>query len=120
MKKVISFLAIFIAVFIMGANGSAEIKANTFSFSPLVGGYMFEGKEGLSNKPISGLRIGYDITRHWALEGVFEFLKTEYSDPALTSKTSLYGYRLETLYHFLPERRLVPYLAAGAGGRSIN
>jgi len=120
MKKSMSFLLIFVAVFIMTATGFAKIKARTFSISPFVGGYMFEGNEDLKNKPISGLRLGVDITKNWGLEGLFEFLATEYDNPVLTSKTNVYGYRLEALYHLLPERRLVPYLAVGAGGRSLG
>ena len=120
MKKFISFLFIFIAVFIMGATGFAEIKTKAFSFSPFVGGYMFEGNEDLKNRPISGLRLGYDITKNWGVEGLFEFTKTEYATPALTSRTNVFGYRLEALYNFMPERRWVPYLAVGAGGRSLG
>jgi len=120
MKKIISFIGIFIAVFVMGATGFAEIKAKAFSFSPFAGGYMFESKENLKNRPISGLRLGYDVTKNWGLEGLFEFTKTEYDTPALTSKTNVFGYRLEALYNFMPERRLVPYLAVGVGGRSLG
>ena len=107
-------------VLIMTATGFAEIKAKAFSFSPFVGGYVFENKESLNNRPISGLRLGYDVTKNWGLEGVFEFLKTEYGTPALTSKTNVFGYRLEALYNFIPECRWVPYLAVGAGGRSLG
>ena len=107
-------------VLIMSSTGMAEIKAKAFSFSPFVGGYVFESQENLNNRPISGLRLGYDITKNWALEGVFEFLKSEYGTPALTSKTNMFGYRLEALYNFMPERRWVPYLAVGAGGRSLG
>ena len=75
MKKIISFLLVFIAVFIMGETGSAQIKAKTFSFSPFVGIYTFgQDYEGLKTKPVSGLRLGYDITKHWGIEGIFEFL----------------------------------------------
>jgi OOP family OmpA-OmpF porin len=120
MKKITSLLLIFIAVFIMTATGLAANKAKAFSFSPFFGGYMFEGNENLKNKPISGLRLGYDFTKNWGVEGLFEFEKTDYEIPGLTSKTNVFGYRLEALYNFMPESRWVPYLAVGAGGRSLG
>ena len=120
MKKFMSSTVILMVVFIMSSTGFAEIKTKAFSFSPFVGGYVFESQENLQNKPISGFRLGYDITKNWGLEGVFEFLKTEYDTPALTSKTNMFGYRLEALYNFMPEHRWVPYLAVGAGGRSLG
>jgi OOP family OmpA-OmpF porin len=121
MKKITSLLVVFFAVFIMAANGLAEVKAQTYSFTPFVGLYTF-GKdyEGLKNQAVSGLRLGYDITKNWGVEGSFEYLKTEYSDPTLTSSTNVFSYRLETLYHLYPERRLSPHLAVGAGGRSVS
>ena len=120
MKKITSLLFVFVAVFIMVANGLAEVRAKTYSFTPFVGLYTFGQDEGLKNQAVSGLRLGYDITRNWGLEGSFEYLKTEYSDPALTSSTNVFAYRLETLYHLYPERRLSPHLAVGAGGRSVS
>jgi OOP family OmpA-OmpF porin len=120
MKKIISLLFIFVAVFIMGVNSFAEIKAKTYSITPFIGGYMFEGTENLKNKPMYGLRIGYDFTKNCGVEGLIEFLTTDYDIPALTSKANVFGYRLDALYNFLPEGRLVPYLAVGAGGRSLG
>ncbi|MDP2267854.1 MAG: OmpA family protein [Deltaproteobacteria bacterium] len=121
MKKVISLLLIFIAVFIMGSNGFAQIMAKTYSVSPFVGLYTFgQDYEGLKNKPVSGLRLGYNITKNWGIEGSFDLVKTEYRNPALTSRTDVLGYRIEALYYPHPEFRLTPYLAVGAGGRSLN
>ena len=120
MKKIMSFLVVFVAVFIMGATAFADINAKAFTFSPFIGGYVFESKENLDNKMLSGLRLGYEVNKNVGVEGVFEFFKTEYSIPALTSKTNYFGYRLEALYNFMPERRWVPYLAVGAGGRSLG
>jgi len=119
MKKTVWLFFMVIMVLILASSAYADNKAKAFSFSPFVGGYMFEGNENLNNKPIAGLRLGYDFTKNWGVEGLFEYLKTEYDIPALTSKTNVFGYRLEALYNFMPESRWVPYLAVGAGGRSL-
>ncbi|MCX5832208.1 MAG: OmpA family protein [Deltaproteobacteria bacterium] len=120
MKKTVWLFFMVIMVLILASSAYADNKAKAFSFSPFVGGYMFEGNENLNNKPIAGLRLGYDFTKNWGVEGLFEYLKTEYDIPALTSKTNVFGYRLEALYNFMPESRWVPYLAVGAGGRSLG
>ena len=121
MRKTLPASFILVAfLFFFVSSSFAEIKVKTYSFTPFVGGYMFEGNEDLKNKPVYGFRLGYDFTKNWGVEGLFEFLKTEDDIPALTSKTNVFGYRLEALYNFMPESRWVPYLAVGAGGRSLG
>jgi outer membrane beta-barrel protein len=86
-----------------------------------LGGYTFDGVENLETRPISGLRVGYDFTKHWGVEGVFEYMRSKYSDAnVIQAFPEVFGYRLEGLYHFMPQSRLVPYLAVGIGGRSIR
>lgn len=116
-KLIISF----VMTFIIGSSAYAGINTGTFSISPFLGGYTFDSEEDMKTRPVSGLRLGYDFTRHWGVEGVFEYLRTEYSRaPVIEANPDVYGYRLEGLYHFMPESRLVPHLAFGFGGRSAD
>lgn len=118
--KVVFFDVVMIVLLLFVSAASAEIKARTFSFSPYIGGYTFSGNEDLKTRPVSGFRIGYDFTRRWGVEGAFDYLKTDFNRNTISTNVNVFGYRLEGLYHFLPDRRLVPFVALGLGGRSTN
>ena len=118
MKKAIYLF--FISVFILASSSYAQVKPKTYSFTPFIGGYSFDSEEDLDTKPVFGVRLGYDINRRWGIEGVFDYLQTEYDRPAIQTDAKVYGYRLEALYHFMPENKLVPFIAVGLGGRSVH
>jgi OmpA-OmpF porin, OOP family len=96
----------------------AEIRPGDFSVSPFIGGFLFEGNQDLEHRPVYGLRIGYDYSRNWGVEAVFDYVRTNYK--ATDSTTDVFNYRLEGLYYILPGSKLVPFLAAGIGGMSID
>ena len=87
----------------------------SLSVTPFAGGYIFEGNQRLENRPVYGLAIGYNLSEHWALEGVGSFSYDVTSDNNHGEGWRVYGVRGDILYHFLPEGRLVPYLAIGGG-----
>jgi OOP family OmpA-OmpF porin len=96
----------------------AQIRPGAFSVSPFVGGFLFDGGEYLDHRPVYGLRLGYDFTKNWGAEAVLDYVNTNYTPT--NSSTNVYNYRLEGLYYFMPESKLVPFLAAGVGGMSID
>ncbi len=96
----------------------AEVKPGSFSFTPFAGGYTFDGVQHLETAPIYGLRSGYHFNSNFALEAVLGFSATDFTNGA--GDADLYNYRLEAVYHFLPENRLVPFVAAGYGGILLN
>lgn len=98
----------------------AQNKPESFSVSPFIGGYVFEGDQDLDNKPVYGLRVGYDFTKNWGAELVFDYISTKYTGAGTSESTNVFNYRLEGLYHFFPDTRIVPFLAIGAGGQSID
>lgn len=87
------------------------------SVTPFAGGYVFEGNQKLSNEPVYGLALGYNLSEHWALEAVGSFVLNTFgaNSKGKYQELDLYGIRGDILYHFLPERRLVPYVAMGGG-----
>ena len=97
---------------------ASDIELGRFSLSASVGGYFFEGDQGLKNNILYGFGLGYRFSRHWSAEGRFDFLKTETRPGGLG--VSAYLYRLESLYHFFRSKRLEPYAAAGIGVISLN
>ncbi len=115
MRPIAVIVAVGLLLFGLGAGcATAEITPGMFALSPSIGGYFFEGNENLKNSLVYGLGLGYHFTRNWAAEGFFNFVGSE-NDPG-GGDVNAYLYRLEGLYHFFPEKKLVPFLAAGLGG----
>lgn len=102
----------------LAAPTMAEVRPGSVTISPYVGGYTFEGDQNIETGPTFGLRGGYNFTMNWGLEGVLGFTPTEQkrNDSDVDATT----YRLEGLYHFMPDRDLVPFLALGGGGITID
>jgi OOP family OmpA-OmpF porin len=115
MKKIImGVVMVMLAVTV--AAGHAQVKAGSFSVTPFVGWYNFEGNENLKDGPVYGLRGGYHFTENLGLEGFFNYVPTESTSLAGNPVVKLAGFGIEGLYHFMPESRLVPFLAVGVGG----
>ena len=83
-------------------------------------GYVFEGDQDIKNKPVYGLRVGYDFTEKCSAELVFDYISTDYTGSGTDVSTDVFNYRLEGLYHFFPDKQIVPFFAVGAGGQSID
>ena len=117
MRKIHFILAVLLLVS-LSTPALAQISSGAFSLSPFVGGFLFDGGEYLEHRPVYGLRLGFDFTKNWGAEAVLSYVNTNYTQT--DSSTDVYNYRLEGLYHFMPDSKLVPFLAAGVGGMSIN
>ena len=117
MKKAYFFLVTTLLI-ALTTPALAQIRPGAFSLSPFVGGFWFEGNQDLKDKPVYGLRLGRDFTKNWGAELVFDYVSTTYK--ATDSNANVYNLRIEGLYHFMPDSKLVPFLAAGVGGMSIS
>ncbi|MCF8035776.1 MAG: outer membrane beta-barrel domain-containing protein [Desulfobacteraceae bacterium] len=107
-------LAVVLAVVLGITSGAAAgHRADSFMISPFIGGYAFDSDLNLEDELTYGLGFGYNFTENLAAEAVFNYTDTELDSGA--SDVEGYLYRLDALYHFMPEKRLVPYLAAGMG-----
>ncbi len=121
MKKQIVFRLSILFFILFGLVTFSEVKAqmpeNAVAITPHFGGYIFEGNQDLDNAPIAGIGIEYLFGKRWSVEGVLDYVNT-HSDASV----DVDGYltHVDLLYHFLPSKRLVPYLAAGAGLITIN
>ena len=117
MKKIHFVFAVMLLI-ALSTPALGQIRPDAFSLSPFVGGFLFDGGENLKHRPVYGLRFGYDFTKNWGAEAVFDYVNTKYTKT--DSNTNVYNYRLEGLYHFIPDSKLVPFLAVGVGGMSID
>jgi OOP family OmpA-OmpF porin len=136
-SRVILAVGVMLLCLAIGSNAMAEMQAGDISVTPFVGLYVFEGNQNLEESPMFGLGLGYQLDEHWGLEGVFAYIdadakddvavtrdildppwtETDYRDP---NHVDVCTYRLDALYHFMGFGSLVPYLAAGVGGITIN
>jgi OmpA-OmpF porin, OOP family len=113
MKKRVSFLLAVVTMAIVASSAVAGEGAGVISVSPFAAGYTFEGTQHLETAPAIGLRLGYDLTKHWEVEAVSHFLETSGTISGKSRKAVSYG--IDVLYNFLPDGPLVPYVAAGGG-----
>ena len=118
LRRGLQLFVVFLLLLCASLPAFAEIRPGDFSVSPFIGGFLFEGNQDLEHRPVYGLRVGYDFTKNWGLEAVFDYVRTNYK--ATDSTTDVFNYRLEGLYYILPNSRFVPFLAVGIGGMSID
>ncbi|MCE5264542.1 MAG: OmpA family protein [Deltaproteobacteria bacterium] len=115
MKKVIiGVIMVLLAVTVTA--GQAQVREGSYDVTPFIGGYVFEGNEDFKNAPAFGLRGGYHFTKSLGVEGFFNYVPTEVESVPGNPDMNLYGFGIEGLYHFMPDSRLVPFVAVGLGG----
>src|SRR6185369_6184936 len=117
MKKMITLL-IAGSLLTLSSAATAGNKAEQFSISPMVGGITFDGKQHLETHPVYGLRLGYNFTKAFGVEALFDYANTK--GTITGNKVDFYRYGGELLYHFMPDNKLVPYVAAGFAGVNFN
>jgi OOP family OmpA-OmpF porin len=150
LRKLLS-VAVFL-VLLTSTAALAEFRQGAVTVSPYVGGYLFEGDQGLNtNNFMCGLGVGYIITDHVGIEGVVGYINSNWKTqpvfrqergpvvipPTLNGAISAtptqgpeydpyrgqvngYLYKIEGLYHFNPTGKLVPFVAAGFGGLTLD
>ena len=115
MKKIF-FSLVSLMMIGIAATAQAEIKDEYFSVAPFIGGYVFEGNENRKESATAGVRLGYNYTENLVIEGVFNYIPSELEDAPNASTQDVYGLAIEGLYHFMPDSKLVPFIALGIGG----
>jgi len=120
-------LMVAVFVFLLPLSARSEIRAGSFEVGPFAGYNFFQGNQNLENRPIFGLRLGYNFTKHWGIEAAGEFIRTSVDDRSRTNITEgqfgspmdrvdLILYHLDAVYHFIPEGKLNPFVVVGFGG----
>ena len=113
MKRSVIMFVMLVPLFLLTIPTFAAEREGAVSVSPFIGGYTFDGEQHALTRPVYGLRLGYNITKSWGVEGVFDYVASERT----TTRQDLKAYngRLDVLYNFMADRDLVPYLAVGGG-----
>jgi len=119
------------ALLAFSATAFAQIRPGAWNVGPLFGIGTFEGNHDLDNAPVIGIRGGYDFTKNLGVEATVNWIPTRYNYKYWVprqrwlkddSHTNVYNYRVEGIYNFelssFPQ--LVPFLAVGVGGQTID
>lgn len=96
----------------------AANRGGDFSISPVIGGITFDGPQHLATRPFFGIRGGYNFTDHFGVEALFDYARTRSTIGG--PHANFFRYGGEMLYHFMPERDFVPYVAAGYAGVNFD
>jgi OOP family OmpA-OmpF porin len=106
----------------------AQILPKSFHLSPMITGYMFDDGQNIDEGLLGRAALGYNFTEHFgfevALDASLGALDYNYRDPVTclceVEDVDAVLARADLLYHFQPEKKLVPYLAAGGGGMRLD
>ncbi|MBT1072438.1 OmpA family protein [Pelotalea chapellei] len=102
----------------MAVQAEAANREGQFSVSPVIGGITFDGPQHLATRPFFGIRGGYNFTDHLGVEALLDYARIDATRGG--GEANFFRYGGELLYHFMPEKRLVPYVAAGYGGLNFD
>lgn len=120
MRSYLLLAALFLAVLQIAPAEAAKRSKGDFSISPMVGGFSFDSSKQLADDLTVSLGLGYNISDSWSTEFVLNYFNTEGQGTQRGTDVDGYAYRFDTLYHFLPHSNLVPYLAGGIGGITLD
>lgn len=110
----VGFFIFFSAFFCSSA--FSQVKPGSLNITGFGGGYFFDSKESLHSDYIYGSGFGMNFTDRWGAECIFNYSRFEYENVMVDDKAETYIFQLDGFYHFMPDKRVVPYLAAGVGG----
>ena len=119
MKRVCACAAVSLVLAFCGTVFGA-VSGGQFSVSPMIGGYTYYGSgQHFETAPMYSLRGGYSFTDNIGVEAGLDYSITK-STVVTDKKIAIFKYGVEGLYHFMPDKNLVPFVAAGFGGYNLS
>jgi len=112
MKRMVWLAVVFL---LYASPVSAEINEGNFSATLGGLGYLSDGVQHQHLGPGMTVKLGYDFTKHFGLEGSFDYILSKSSKEKSDWWTSRYGFRLDAVVNFMPDSRFVPYVSGGVG-----
>ncbi len=90
---------------------------NAWTFTPMLGYHVIDGGLDIDNNVSLGLAVGYNLTANWTIEADVRYTptQTDYAHGG-NEDINIWAITGGVLYHFMPEQRMNPYMAIGAGG----
>ena len=96
------------------------VKEGSFSVTPLIGGYLFDGNKTLDPTLVLGVRGGYNFTKNIGIEALYDYTTPTDGKLGPLTDISLQRFGGQALYHFFPDNVFVPYVAAGFSGVKLD
>ena len=119
MKRVCACAAVSLVLAFCGTVFGA-VSGGQFSVSPMIGGYTYYGSgQHFETAPMYSLRGGYSFTDNIGVEAGLDYSITK-STVVTDKKIAIFKYGVEGLYHFMPDKNLVPFVAVGLGGYNLS
>jgi OmpA-OmpF porin, OOP family len=118
MKRILKGILPGLLLIALATPGFAENRAGAVTISPFVGGYLLDKEQREENRPIFGLRGGYNFTKYLGAEAMFGYSLTETKQGS--RETDLYRYGVDILFHLMPDSDFVPFIAVGGGGTNFK
>ena len=118
LMKVVCGLLVVFALFFTGS-ADASIKPYALTVTPHISGHIFEGNENAKNAAEYGVSFGYNFSKHWAAELTGSYYTMEELSPGI-QEFDVVNAKIDALYHFQPDEKIVPYFIVGLGGLSIE
>jgi len=112
MNKMISLLLAMILAVAVSLPAMAGIQGGEVTVTPFAGIYVYDGSQLISPSLALGMRLGYNLNENWGLEGQFTYARLR-SEGVYGG---VYNATADLLYHFMPEKKVVPYFLVGGGG----
>lgn len=119
MRKILMVLLLALLVLVLAAPAFAENQSGTVTLSPFTGGMIFDRDKRMDKGQFNGLRAGYNFTPSLGAEAFWGYVPSESKDVG-DLPVDFYHYGIDVLYHFTPDRDLVPFVAAGLGIAQSN
>ncbi|MEJ2201784.1 MAG: OmpA family protein [Desulfuromonadaceae bacterium] len=121
LRKTVQVLTFLTLCLIIAGSAWAGNRAGATTFSLNAGLYQYEGDQGFDDESnvTFGLGVGYNLTDHLGLEANVNLVgETDVS--GTSNEVDGILFRVEALYHFMPDQRLVPFVAIGAGNMLLD
>lgn len=117
MKKLMVLMCVLTVVAMCAGDVLAGVKQGSVTISPSAGGYAFDDSKELDDYGrMYNLGIGYNFTRNIGIEAIFTLIDADSNScNCKDNQTLVYFPRAELLYHIMPDKMFVPYLAVGGG-----
>jgi OOP family OmpA-OmpF porin len=111
-KMIFVLLIVFLSLF--STDLPAEVIPGEVTLTNQVGLYKFENSQNLEDALTFGIGLSYNITEHWGIEGSFTYIDTDVESGG-NKNVSGQMFRLDGMYHLMPDKRFVPFLFSGMG-----
>lgn len=99
---------------VVAAQANELADAPRWYVNPGVGIIFPEGNQPIDEGLNLPIRLGYDLSEHWSMEGEFAWAPNMTNNERWTQKKQrFYGLGLDALYHFDRYNRFDPFLSAG-------